>query len=94
MCFPETKRKILATLGNFAYDPVNYGWLYQAGAAQLFIGKTETWDRELILVVKAVSNVPLSDAVVNPEEDEELKRIGMFGLCNNALGKLIKSYAM
>jgi hypothetical protein len=43
--FSETKRKILATLGNFAYDPINYGWLYQVGAAELFIGKNEKWNR-------------------------------------------------
>ena len=36
----------------------------------------------------------LSDAVSNPEEDEELQRIGVFGLCNNALGKLMKEYAV
>ncbi|CAO3684511.1 unnamed protein product [Umbelopsis vinacea] len=28
----------LANLSNFAYDPINYEWLYQVRAAQLFIG--------------------------------------------------------
>lgn len=34
----DVRRKILANLSNFAYDPINYEWLYQVGAAQLFIG--------------------------------------------------------
>ncbi|KAI8579827.1 hypothetical protein K450DRAFT_271661 [Umbelopsis ramanniana AG] len=64
---PDTKRKILATLGNFAYDPINYGWLYQEGVVELFI-----------------------DALSNPGGDDELQRIGVFGLCNNALDRRVQ----
>ncbi|KAH8549421.1 hypothetical protein BGW37DRAFT_116919 [Umbelopsis sp. PMI_123] len=58
----DSKRKILANLSNFAYDPINYRWLYQACAAELFV-----------------------DAFSDPEGDPELRRIGLFGLCNSAL---------
>ncbi|KAG2176061.1 hypothetical protein INT44_000540 [Umbelopsis vinacea] len=64
---PDTKRKLLASLGNFAYDPINYGWLYQVGATDLFV-----------------------DALSNPGGDDELQRIGVFGLCNNALDRRVQ----
>ncbi|GAB5592759.1 Armadillo repeat-containing protein 7 [Umbelopsis nana] len=59
----DVKRKVLANLSNFAYDPINYEWLYQLDTAKLFI-----------------------DAVYNLDDDAQLQRIGVFGLCNYALG--------
>ncbi|KAF9334584.1 Armadillo repeat-containing protein 7 [Podila minutissima] len=34
---PERRTKILASLGNFAYDPINYAWLRELNVVDLFL---------------------------------------------------------
>ncbi|ORX87734.1 hypothetical protein K493DRAFT_306841 [Basidiobolus meristosporus CBS 931.73] len=35
----EAKYQVLANLGNFAYDPINYTWLLQLNVVDLFLGR-------------------------------------------------------
>jgi len=36
--FLEAKYQVLANLANFAYDPINYDWLFELNVVDLFIG--------------------------------------------------------
>jgi hypothetical protein len=38
---------VLSNLANFAYDPINYEWLRQAGVADLLIGMLSNYKRSL-----------------------------------------------
>lgn len=46
-----SKEQILANLANFAYDPINYGYLRQLNVIDLFIGN----DLKYILVLYFIS---------------------------------------
>lgn len=37
--FVEAQQQVLANLANFAYDPVNYDWLWEVNVVDLFLGK-------------------------------------------------------
>ncbi|KAI7865785.1 hypothetical protein BDF14DRAFT_969571 [Spinellus fusiger] len=43
----NAKQEILANLGNFAYDPMNYGWLWKLNVVTLFLDALFNEDRLL-----------------------------------------------
>ncbi|KAK6117481.1 hypothetical protein DH2020_048779 [Rehmannia glutinosa] len=64
----ETKEKIVANLGNFAYDPYNYTFLRQLNVLELFLDcLTEPNERLLEFALGGICNAcadPLNAAVV------------------------------
>ncbi|KAI9244029.1 hypothetical protein BDA99DRAFT_313479 [Phascolomyces articulosus] len=40
----EAKQQVLANLGNFAYDSINHGWLWQVNVIEIFIDAIQQQD--------------------------------------------------
>jgi len=54
----EYKHQILANLGNFSYDPINYEWLRQLNVPDLFLDMlTETDEKYLEFSMSGLSNM-------------------------------------
>ncbi|KAI8333869.1 hypothetical protein BC941DRAFT_433206 [Chlamydoabsidia padenii] len=43
----EAKHQVLANLANFSYDPVNYDWLWEVSAVDLFLDAISQDDQQL-----------------------------------------------
>jgi hypothetical protein len=39
ICVSDAKHQVLANLANFAYDPINYDFLWQLNIIDLFLGQ-------------------------------------------------------
>ncbi|RUS26073.1 hypothetical protein BC938DRAFT_471270 [Jimgerdemannia flammicorona] len=91
----QAKRQVLANLANFAYDPINYDWLWQLNVIDLFLGgfpmfvhilATERPPGDFVTSYPLLSIESISDA------DEKLNEFGMGGICNICLNKRNKDY--
>jgi hypothetical protein len=47
----EAKQQVLAHLGNFAYDPINYNNLWDFYAVDVFIGKIKAIDYSCLSIL-------------------------------------------
>ena len=92
---PENKLQILANLGNFAYDPINYEYFRQLNILDLFIGKCCRSDSESPILHHSImykSFFFYSADVVAEEDEEKMVEYAIGGICNCCLDKLNKAY--
>ncbi|RUP42930.1 hypothetical protein BC936DRAFT_137878 [Jimgerdemannia flammicorona] len=76
----EAKRQVLANLANFAYDPINYDWLWQLNVIDLFLGGFP-----MFVHILANRETPPRRLQSISDADEKLNEFGMGGICNICL---------
>ena len=70
----EKKEQVLANLGNFAYDPMNFNFLRRLNVHELFKGN----------YFHALKSSLRADCL--SEKDARIKQFAVSGLCNLAVG--------
>ncbi|KAJ3653536.1 hypothetical protein Zmor_012783 [Zophobas morio] len=78
---PEAKRQVLANLSNFAYDPVNFEFLKQLHALDLFLDQLSTDDDDLTHFGLAA----LCNLSPDPESQDYIIKLNGIKLVSNKL---------
>jgi len=75
---PDDRMEILAHLGNFAYDPINFAYLRQSGAIEIFLDQLPPSNQKLkssgveALTLAQIAIAGLSNLSIDPETQEIL----------------------